>query len=458
MDLKLNSARSQLSKLKATQEYNLAFVHLENYIDFFEIFISENKTTFKILEKNKNLRIEIINKHLEVDNPYRRFIEAEINLQWALSRAKFNQLFKAGREIFKAYSLLETNKSLHPEFIYNNKSLSVIHALIETINIPGFVKNLLGIRGSISLGIEEIREVLEYSDSHRFLFQKEAEAIYTYIQFYQNNQRKEAFEFIKASSLDHKESLLANFLKSKIAQRAGFNELALQWLENRPKGSEYSEFHYLELMEGMCKLRALNKDCISHFENFINNFNGQHYIKDAYQKLAWAQLIFNSDENEYRKYMQLVRSEGNDELDADIQAMKESRMGIVPNPILLKSRLLYDGGYYNQSFSLLSQNTNLFVTKHGYLLEFSYRMGRISQALNKYQDAIHYYMSTIRDGQGDSSYLACNAALQLGLIYEEKNELGLAEKYYRKCLDISPDEYKSSLHQKAKTGIQRLLK
>ena len=40
----------------------------------------------------------------------------------------------------------------------------------------------------------------------------------------------------------------------------------------------------------------------------------------------------------------------------------------------------------------------------------------------------------------------------------EKNEWKMAEKYFKQCLGLSPDTYKLSIHQKAKTGLQRLKK
>ena len=56
-DLKLNSARQKIKAYQINDSFNLAYIHLENYIDFFELFISENKSRFNILEKNKDIRI-----------------------------------------------------------------------------------------------------------------------------------------------------------------------------------------------------------------------------------------------------------------------------------------------------------------------------------------------------------------------------------------------------------------
>ena len=141
------------------------------------------KHDLRCLKKNKSKRIDLLKEHLKDDDPYKRFVIAEIQLQWALARSKFNQLFRAGREVVNAYNLLEDNAKDFPDFIYNKKSLSIIHSLIETITIPGIFKKIFGIDGSIELGLQEIEEVIDYSHNHDFLFAEEADAIYAFILF-----------------------------------------------------------------------------------------------------------------------------------------------------------------------------------------------------------------------------------------------------------------------------------
>ena len=82
-------------------------------IHFFEVFINEDKERFKVLEKNKEKRIDRI-KSGDPKSPFYRFSQAEIHLQWALARSKFNQKFKASRELLNANSLLEENAILYP--------------------------------------------------------------------------------------------------------------------------------------------------------------------------------------------------------------------------------------------------------------------------------------------------------------------------------------------------------
>ena len=193
INLKLETARDKLQEIPKDHSKNLAYIHLENYLDFFELFISEDKELFEYRKHLKRERITALEKKLSDTDPYKKFILAEIHLQWALTRSKFGELFWSGREVYKAYKLLNENKKTHPDFQLNYKSLSIIHALIETASIPGFIKTIFGMEGSIAQGVKEIEALHNYSLSENHVFTTEAEAIYIYLLFYQANEKEKAF-------------------------------------------------------------------------------------------------------------------------------------------------------------------------------------------------------------------------------------------------------------------------
>ncbi|MBT8190719.1 MAG: tetratricopeptide repeat protein [Bacteroidia bacterium] len=455
INLKLDDARNKLAEMDKVNHLNLSYLHLENYLDFFELFISEDESRFDLLKKNKKTRLKQLENKLLDNDPYKRFVIAEIHLQWALTRSKFGELFRSGREIYKAYHLLDDNMNNHPDFIYNNKSLSIIHALIETVSIPGFIKSLFGIEGSIKQGLKEIKALNTYCIKSSDIFLPESEAIYMYILFYQGNQKELALELIQSSFTDYNESPLVCFLKSKLLQRAGKNDEALVLLEDRQSGSEHAEFLYLDYLEGLSRLRQLDPSCMKYFESFVKKFNGRHFIKEAYQKLAWSSLVFENDTEAYKSYMALVKIKGSRLTDDDKQAYRESLNNYIPNPILLKSRLLYDGGYYTRTLQLLDENKNL-LNDAELKSEYQYRLARVNQALENYTDAIAQYEDLLSTGKVES-YFNCNAALQLGLIYEELGELQKSEKYFKTCLRLNPKVYRQSLHQKARSGLNRIV-
>ena len=455
INLKLELAQELLISTSEKQPLNLSHRHLQSYLDFFYLFISEEEAYFDQFQNRKKEHLDAL-KQLDDSDPYKQFAMAEIKLHSAIIRSKFGELLGASREVLSAYKLLSDNQKKFPDFIYNQKSLSVIHSLIETVTLPGIIKKLFGIKGSIAQGLEEIESVIEYSHAHdAFLFKEEADAIYTYMLYYQANREQEAIHYMHHSRLNPKASLLATFLFSKLSQRNGQNEVALQLLQQKPTGDKYSRFDFLILQEGICLLRAGDKSAIDLLKQFTQQFEGRHYIKSAYQKLAWASLIFDEDLAGYKSYMQKVDEEGHDLVDADKQALTESKVNEIPDPILLKARLLYDGGYYHKAMQLLTTKAYAYTIGQR-SIEYNYRLGRVCQALKNYPDAIEFYSATIQHDISQQSYYTCNAMLQSGKIYESQKDYEKARALYSKCLDMNPNQYKNSLHQKAKTGLVRI--
>lgn len=453
MSLRKAQALEKIKYIKSNDPDNLMVLHVENYLDFFDIFINEDKDQFDRLERNKEIRLELIEKS-GVSSPHTRFVSAEITLQWALARMKFDQRYKAASEIYSAYKLLEKNVEQYPDFLLNRKSLSILHALAESL--PGIVRKVFGVDGSIQQGTEEINSLTKLDRDVASVFYDEISTIYAFILSSQNNKKKSAWTFVKDRNLDVKNNPLSCFVLANMAHKNGLNDKTIEILTERPQGSQYEQFYYLDLLLGKSKLYRLEKGADEHIKVFIDNFEGEHFIKEAYQKLAWYELVMNNNFVAYKQYMKRCVDEGNDLVDEDKQAKREAKSKHVPNPDLLKARLLYDGGYYQRAYTLLITQSYLFQEGSQEYLEYNYRMGRITQSLNNLTDAIQYYGYVINIGRKSKSYFACNSALQIGLIFESQQEYKKAKQYLKKCLKMDPDEYKRGLHQKAKSALERI--
>ena len=450
-ELKMASGLQKIDHIKKTDPNNAMVYYIENYVDFFTLFIQEDEVLYNKLLKNKDIRLKKI-KASNPESPYYLFCQAEIILQWATIKLKFDEKISAAKDVYQAYKLLEENKKAFPNFIENNKSLSIIHALAESV--PSWIRTFMGIKGSVALGTKEISALVTRANADGSIFKNEIIAIYSYILFYSNNKKEEAFKLYDTYKLNHKENILIAFLKSTMAHKTGRNDLALKILDERPKGKEYLPFYYLDFMYGKYKLYKLDKDAGIHIMKFLNHFKGQHYIKEAWQKLAWCRLVIHNDKVSYKKYMVNCINNGKALIDEDIQALKEAKVTAIPNEILLKSRLLYDGGYYTKAQNLLILHSKSFIhdINDG---EYYYRLGRVTDALKNYKDALEYYEMAIVKGDPDK-YYGCSASLYAGLIYEEQKKFTKARQYFEKCLSLYPEGYSASLHQKAKSGLNRI--
>ena len=82
-------------------------------------------------------------------------------------------------------------------------------------------------------------------------------------------------------------------------------------------------------------------------------------------------------------------------------------------------------------------------------------MARIYDDMGKDDEAIKFYETSVRLGKDRTEYYAARAALQMGYIYEARNEKSLAIASFEKCLNMGDHEYKDSIDQRAKSGIAR---
>ena len=146
---------------------------------------------------------------------------------------------------------------------------------------------------------------------------------------------------------------------------------------------------------------------------------------------------------------------GSIETDADKQALKEAQSGRWPNELLLRARLLDDGGYYVRALQLFSGKTASSFSDPTDLLEYYYRTGRIYDALNRTDEAMKAYEEALRLGENRREYYGARASLQIGYIYEIRGDKKGALLYFRKVLEMKSHDYKNALDQKAKAGIER---
>ena len=431
---------------------------LQNYIDFLVLTIGEDQKEFEARKINKDKRLNRFEKGSS-SSPYFLYAQAETHLLWAMIRLKFGEYLTAANETNKAYHLLTENAKRFPDFLPNKNALGQMHCIIGAIpsNFKWAIK-LIGMDGTLMQGISELKQVLQKSkvNSEFAYLWTETAFFMTFVELNLHKDETVINDLYSAIKQRNDPSPLITFCLASIAMKTGRSSEAIEFLIKRPTGSDYFPFYYLDFLLGIAYLNHLDSDCNASFIRFISNFKGKNYIKSAYQKLAWSEII-KGNVIGYRTYMQKVKENGFAESDEDKQAQKEAESELLPNVKLLKARLLCDGGYYKEALAALVENydSDDFVTKRDQL-EFPYRLGRIYHLWKKTEQAIPYYKLTIENGKKSNYYFAANAALQLGLIYESRGDKEKAKLAFEDCLKLPKEEYANSLDAKARSGIQRV--
>ena len=434
---------------------NVVPVMIAGYKDFLSIIVSEDEEIFDSLYDLRSGQFRKLREG-DKDSPWYNYSLARLYLQWAFARVKFGSYFNAARDIRKSYFLLQENQEAFPGFLPNNIGLGIMHALIGTIpDNYRWIANVFSMRGSVEQGRRELLQVMYSAEEEGYPFLlDEALFFLSFIELNLQADSEKAGELLPFYKHMADSNLMLIFSKSRILMQTGRNDRAIDLLTDRPEGSAYFPFHYLDYLTGQAKLNRLDTDAGKYFIMFTTNFKGASYVKSAYQRLAWSALL-QGDRGLYEEYMGKVVSYGDDFTDGDKLALRNAIDGDVPNICLLKARLLFDGGYYARADSVLALTECLLNTDKDQI-EYPYRKGRISHARGDLEDAIRWYLRTIEIGEDKQFYFAANAALKMALIYESSGDYDRAAEYFQWCIDMPKREYRTSLDQKAKAGLNRL--
>jgi len=453
--LHFQDARDLLSTERSENPENLIPVLFENYIDFLTILIGEEENQYIQLKGNCQERIRLLEKGNR-NSPYYLFSLAQVNLQWAFARIKFGDYLRAAYEIQKSYRLLKENQAKFPGFKPNLLGMGMLHVIVGSVpDNYQWVTGLFSMEGSIQQGVKEISDYIEWSEKQNddFLV-PEAMFFLSFVNVNFSVDRSKGIPLEDKLRSMAPESPLMTFAYGRMLIKHGRNDDAILLFLNRTSDEKQFAFYYLDYLTGLCMLHKLDVECRPYFYRFVSNFRGMNYIREAWQKLAWS-YILEEDTVNYLACMDKVMKYGSSVTDEDKIAIKEAESGYIPNIILLRARLLFDGAYYALAENELLDSGS-FLNNALDSTEYFYRLGRIYDASGRFGSASNYYLKTIERGGDLKRYFAANAALNLGIIYENEGNVKEAEKYYRLCRSLDFDEYETGIKQKAKAGLNRL--
>lgn len=454
IQLKLKNGQALLDEEKRNHPNNLIPYFLENYIDFFILFFNEDPDDYRKRIGNLNKRLKWMDKGPE-KSPYFLFTKSVIHFQWAAVRIKFGYTWDAGWQLRRAYLQIKENMISFPTFTPNLVYNGAMQVAVGTIP-EGYtwLSNLFGLKGSIKAGMKRLRIFLEYKNDLSLLFHDEAAFYYLYLKFYMENDKEGVFEYIKKDSLDIRNNHLLAYLAVNLSINNQQSDNARRILMERNLSPDYLITSAWDLEMGYIAIHRLEPDAAKYFERFIQDFKGRFYVKDALQKLSWYYYLQGDHEKaSYFRGQILIR--GSTDTDADHQALKEAQSNRWPNRLLLQARLLNDGGYHDEALRLLYGKRMIDFNVPEERLEFAYRVGRIYDDTGRYEEAIGFYKQTILSGENRKEYYGARAALQIGYIYEKRKDKASAITWFKRCLKMKDHDFKNSLDQRAKAGIER---
>ncbi len=451
--LKLNDARSIIREEKKQSPQNGIPILLDNYIDYITLLMSDNKADYDRLKDNQSDRIDELEKN-DKNSPYYLYAQAEVYLQWGIIKGKFGDYYPSFWDLKKARGLLNENTAKYPDFLPAQKDAAMIDVILGVL--PSKFKSIakfVGMSGNTQSGISRLEKLrAEISTTKFALYTDELTFSLCYLHL-DVLHTAHSYDRLMLYVKDMDNSALKDYLGGYVAEKNGYNDEAIEYFM-RSQAQQQFVIPTATYMLGYAKLCRRDSDANFYLLRYIKEYKGTKFIKDTYLKLAYYYLL-NNDFPKYNYYLHLVRTNGFLTDEKDKQALREANDS-PPNIDLLKARLAYDGGYYNNALiQLKDKQLNDFKLLRDQV-EYIYRLGRVYEKTGKYNEAIANYQKAINLGKSTHYYYASNAALATGSIFEEKKDYNKAAYYYHLALDMKNHEYQMSTEYEAKAGLERI--
>jgi len=453
MDFRFEEARSTLVMEALENPENYLRLLMENYIDALVVFLTEDEQELVRYKQNSTVRMDVLEKG-DKSSPWYLLCKAEVSLHSAFARMKFQENFHTAKNLRRAYKLLKSNHEQFPDFYPNLKSLGILEALIGTIpDSYRWALNLLGLEGNIQDGMLKLNLFLDQSRVKGDPFYFEAKLLHGFFQLYLLKDEKAAG--VALDELEQNDSQLARFIASNLSFRLGDADRAIAIIEEEATTAERQSFEYLSYVLGSFYLYKGEPKAEGLIRKYAYEFGGQHYLKEAHQRLAWVYFM-KGDTVAYRQEMKNCINKGEQFLGGDGRAFQDAKLGKIPHVALLKAQLRFDGGYCEEAEEILNGIQLSGITNQSHLQEYQYRKGRVEECLGNYQSALTSYQLAQKFGTNGGDYFAPKAALQMGQIFEDLGELSNARMHFEKALEYDNHPFKSSLDQQAKAGLNRI--
>ncbi|OYT11173.1 MAG: hypothetical protein B6I18_05215 [Bacteroidetes bacterium 4572_112] len=454
-----------LSKEIAANPNNSAISYIKTYEAFLNYITNGNQKSLDDFDDIKEIAIDNISDESD-DNPYKLYLLADIYLQESIISSLRKSYISAIYQYKKSYGIINDNIEKFPNFIPNYKTHGINQVAIGSIpKNYGWALNMLGISGDVSEGFINLEKSVSYTkdnDEYNYLF-IESILVYTFLydnfsnQSIKNKILEDAYnndDFVEK----YKNNLMYIFARTSYFLHNKQNDKAIKSLEivktNPTRVS--NDFCFLNYQYGLCLIYKLDFSSSKYFTTYIKNYPANNYKAASHQKIAWAKLL-SDNLNRYKAEMVIIKDVEAGFYDSDKQAKKEANSEDIPNVHLLKSRMLFDGGYYDKAIKELQNGQNLNnYTSDRNKIEYIYRLGRIYDESDHFDNAEKYYLQTIEKARDKKYFYAAKSALQLGYRYEEMGKLDKAKEMYELILKLDFDEYQNGITQKAKAGLSRI--
>jgi tetratricopeptide (TPR) repeat protein len=416
-----------------------------------------NPKAFAAAEKRLESRLAALERDKST-GAWPLFAKGRMHIHRALLNGMQKNYLTAAIQLNKANSTIEVLHKTHPDFLPGQREKALLEVIFGALpDQYKWAASAVGWKGNEKQGLRVLKGMAEKMESSPYqALTDESRILVAYILGFSKDEQKAAWNILRADSELAKTNLSALCLLAKLGGSVGRNKEVIRLLLHRPKAPAYHQFPLLEFYLATAFLYQNDPRALSAYEIYLASKEPRIYKKRAVLRMMYYYMLQN-DRVMVAKTLARNEMSGPDFDENDVQAAQEIEAIAKqwPRIDLLRARLQYDGGYYEDAWETLEklQPQRLPDAEQ---LEYHYRRGQVLNDWGKMQEAIAPYEQTISLGKNDGNYLPANACYRLAVIYEKQGKYRLAMLYFERCLQFNKHPYTQSLGIKAKAGINRI--
>jgi tetratricopeptide (TPR) repeat protein len=454
MSLQFAEGNETIRQEIRTNPYNLMATYIADYSDCLLLLFNGNEADYKQLHQHLEERQQLLNRG-DPSSQWYRLCKGGIYMHWAFVYLRLGEDFKAANAFRKSYGLLKENRNKFPSFEYNDIFYGLEEASVGAIpDDYKWIAAIFGMRGSVNSGMAKLENFVNKHNANDPLYD-DALIFYAYLKFYLLSEHEQVWQFVNSSKFPAANNLLFSFVKANIALNYRKADAALATVKSVQAVKNYNQFPVFDYEMGNALLHKLDQSATGHFNNFLKEYKGEFFIKDTWQKLSLLYYL-QGNMDKARECRTKIAKIGTAKVDADRKAKRFAEQSSWPPVVILQASLLADGGFYSQALSRLLSRKEADFAEIADKAEYNFRLGRVYDELGDDAKALQYYNNAIAIGKERKEHFAARAALQCGMMYERRNQSQLAIASYKACLDMPVQDFKNSIKQQAKAGINRL--
>jgi tetratricopeptide (TPR) repeat protein len=449
MDLRFDEARVLLDAAQKQSPNNGMLPYLQSNMVFLDIFMSNDPRQYETSVDSLERLIGLVKENKSDTGALYLFTLSEMYFELGTVHMLFGNNWKSAWAMLDAFGYIKRNREAPETFLPQQLADGVLNVSMGSMPAKyKWLTNMLGYSGDVEKGLAQLRAATEVDNTPYASFKTKAAFVYSYINFF---LKADAGFNVWDVDTNYLDSPLLIYAQARIYRERGENEALINILKSRAKSGK-RDFYYLDFMLGKAMLNNLEPDADAAFLTFLSKYPGENSTKAANRYLSWHYYL-RGNKKLSDKYRQLTLTKGVTRIGADKQALIDVAKEY--NLALLKGQLYFDGGYYQKALNALAAGAETYKST-GEKIAFHYRMGRIYQQTQDAAQAIQSYKHVLLYDEAANTFEAGNAALQLGLIYEEEQKNEEAKKYFKLALDQENFPFDDGIHQKAKAGLARL--